>query len=232
MARYTKAYSGFSQGLVEVKTLCKLAALREKRDPIKCREEINALSRGSIVLLSGRLEGYIRDLGEVTLESMYEKSVPRTALPARLYYHISRDIIERIKDASNPESIGNGIFSFIDRDLSYWSHVGPFPQRIDTERYSKGFTNPKFERIKKYFARFGYDEYRRDLEIILKHSFVSTVNVVDHLVDTRNKIAHGDLGPGKTAMELANVIEDIRGFCQVTDSAFASWCKKTICAIR
>ena len=187
MGRYTKAYSGFASGLAEVSTLCTLAARREKEDAIKHGLEINALCRGSIILLSGRLEGYIREVTEVALDAMHEKAVPRTDLPLRLYYHISKHIINRIRDTSDPDGIGENIFKFINDELPYWSREGPFPRRIDTEKYSRGFANPKFGRIKKYFGRVGYSEYHRDLQASLKSSFTLTTNAVDHLVDTRNK---------------------------------------------
>ena len=232
MGRYTKAYSEFAGGLVEVNTLWRLAASREKDDAMRHGREIDALCRGSIVLLSGRLEGYIRGVTQVALEEMYEKSVPRTDVPVRLYYYISRDIIKRIMDATEPDRIGRGIFKFIDDELPYWSREGAFPQPIDTEKYGRGFANPKFERVKKYFGRLGYDDYHTDLQTKLRGAFMPTITAVDLLVDTRNKIAHGDLEQKRTAGEVAEAIRMTRDFCAATDGVFGAWWRQKFCSIR
>lgn len=59
MSRYTKPYSAYSKRIAEVDTLRRLAASKERLDAIKLRAEINALCRGSVVLLSSHLEAYI-----------------------------------------------------------------------------------------------------------------------------------------------------------------------------
>ena len=105
MARYTKAYSSFTARLSEVNTLRSLASSREKRGPIDLRDEINALSRGSIVLLCSHLEAYIKELGEIALDSMHTKSVPRTGLSSRFYYHISKGLLDEINDTSNQREL-------------------------------------------------------------------------------------------------------------------------------
>ncbi len=232
MTRYTKAYSAFTRRLAEVETLRGLASIREKQDPIGLRNEINALSRGSIVLLSSHLEAYIKELGEIALDSMHMKSVPRTKLSSRLYYHISKDLLDEIRDTADPERIGEKIFSFIESDIPYWSRDGAFPEAIPTSRFNKGFSNPAFERIRNYLNRFGYEDFRSDFKSSLKGAYQPTVNMVDHLVDTRNKIAHGDLETTKTPSELTSMISTITFFCRSTDNLFASWWKAHFCSIR
>ena len=232
MARYTKAYSAFTERLGEIETLCSLASLREKRDPIGLRKEINALSRSSIVLLSGRLEAYIKELGEIALDSLHAKSVPRTKIPSRLYYHISKDKLNEIRDTSDPEKIAEKVFLFIDEDLLYWSRDTAFPQEIPTYKFNRGFATPTFEKIRGYLKRFGYQEYRSDLKRLLRNKYVSTVNLVDHLVDTRNKIAHGDPQVSKTPSEITSMITTTKIFCRSTDNLFAKWWKNQFCSIR
>ena len=134
MARYTSAYSSFVGRLEEVDTLRRFAAAKERTDAIGLRNEINALCRGSIVLLSGHLEAYVKELGEIALESMTIRSVPRTNLASRFYYHISKDLIKEIKDTSDPQRIANKVFDFINSDLEFWSKAGGFPQPIPVGR--------------------------------------------------------------------------------------------------
>lgn len=232
MSRYTSAYSSFVGRLEEVELLRRFASEKEKKHALMLRSEINALCRGSVVLLCGHLEAFIKELGEVALDSMHSKNVPRTAVASRLYYHISKNLLDEMKDTSDADRLAEKMFTFINSDLSYWSRVGPFPQQIPVERFNQGFSNPAFKKIRSYFNRFGYADYSRDLARTLKANYQLTVNMVDHLVDTRNKIAHGDPAATKTPGEVRDLVTIIRTYCSTTDSVFASWHKMTFCSIR
>jgi RiboL-PSP-HEPN len=232
MASYTSAYSSFIRRLDEVELLRRFASEREKTDAIRFRKEINALCRGGIVLLCGHLEAFIKELGEVALDSMHSKKVARTQVASRLYYHISKNLLDEIQDTSDPERLADKVFAFIDSDLDFWSKVGPFPQTIPVDRFNKGFSNPAFKKIKSYFNRFGYSEYKSDLARVLKADYQLTINMVDHLVDTRNKIAHGDPAATKTPSEVKDLTAIIRIYCITTDTIFASWCGRKFCPIR
>jgi hypothetical protein len=232
MARYTSAYSSFVSRLDEVKLLRSLASSREKTDPINRTREINAFCRAAIVLLCAHLEAYIKEVGEVALTGIHLKSLARTDLASRFYYHISKDKIDEIKNTADHDKIADKIFAFLATDLLYWSRTGPFTEALPVDRFNTGFSNPAFEKIKAYFNRFGYSDYRRDLAHLLKVDYVVTINMVDHLVDTRNKIAHGDLGVTKTPGDIRDMVLIIRDYCQATDSVFASWCRANLCTIR
>jgi hypothetical protein len=232
MPRYTSTYADFVKRLDEVRSLRKLAASIEKKNPIKKGAETNALCRGAIVLLSSHLEAYIKELGETALDSMHSKNVSRKDLTSQLYYHISKDIIDELQDASEPSSIGDKIFLLIEKDISFWSRVGPFPQPVPVARFNRGFSNPGFSKIKKYFNRFGYADYAGDMNQQMKALYQPTINAVNHLVDTRNKIAHGDPGATKTPKEIQELTSTIQKFCGVTDGVFASWWKLKFCSIR
>lgn len=232
MARYTPAYSNFRLGLDEVGSLRQMAALKERKDPIRLRHEINAICRGAIVLLSAHLEAYIKDLGEAALDGVHMQGVPRTCLNDALFYHISKDLLDEVSDAREPSRIAGRVFAFLSSDAPLWSRTGPFPQPISADRFNKGFSNPAFDKIRAYFKRFGYSDYKRDLARRLKADFTVTQNMVDHLVDTRNKIAHGDSLVSKTPKELLDIIVIIRKYGVATDAVFAAWCKKNLCSIR
>lgn len=232
MARYTSAYSTFLLGLAEVNSLRQMAALKERTNPIQLRHEINALCRGAIVLLSAHLEAYIKDLGESALEAVHIQGVPRTSLNGAIFYHVSKDLLDKVSDTREPCMIADRVFDFLSSDLPLWSRTGPFPQPIPAERFNKGFSNPAFDKVRAYFNRFGYTEYKRDLARRLKADFAPTQNMVDHLVDTRNKIAHGDSLVTKTPKELTDMIAMIRRYGIATDAVFAAWCKRNLCSIR
>lgn len=233
MARYTKAYSSFTSALGEVETLCSLARAGELKDPLGRRTEIGALVRGGIVLLSSHLEAYIRELGEAAITSLYAKAVSRRGLPSRFFYHVSRDFLSRVQANTDPEKIAEGMFDFLGSDhVAYWSRKGAFPRPISADEFSQGFSNPKFARICKYFNRFGYSDFRQELARSLQGSFPITTNAIDHLVDTRNAIAHGDRNERKTALETRLLIDSARQFCRSTDGLFASWWRDQFCSIR
>ena len=232
MARYTKAYSSFTMRLDEVAILRRAAAARERHNPVSHGPEINALCRSSIVLLSAHLEAYVRELGEIALDSLVAKNVQRGSLVSRFYYHISQDLLREIRDAAEPERIGEKVFQFLARDAGLWSRSGPFPASLPIDRFSKGFSNPAFGKITSYINRFGYSSYRTDLASTLRGLFNPTVNMVDHLVDTRNLIAHGDPSASKTPAEVADMIGIIRTFCITTDALFARWWKEGFCSMR
>jgi hypothetical protein len=232
MARYTSAYSSFVERLEEVELLRRLASQREKSDAISLRNEINALCRASIVLLSAHLEAYIKELGEVALMGIHDKSVARASLAPQFYYHISKDILDQVRDTARPDRIATKLFDFLANDLVFWDRTGPFPHPLPIDRFNHGFSNPAFDKIRAYFNRFGYSHYKRDLGRVLKVNYVATINMVDHLVDTRNRIAHGDPAITKTPSDVKDMIEIIQGYCIATDGVFGTWCKTNLCAIR
>src|SRR5688572_16446303 len=109
MARYTPAYYSFRQRIEEVEILRKAAAQKEKKDPIVLRREINALCRGAIVLLCGHFEAFIKEIGEVALDALHSRGVHRTKLDPRLYYHISKDILDEIQDTADGGRIADKV---------------------------------------------------------------------------------------------------------------------------
>lgn len=232
MSRYTTAYSSFRLRLGEVDILQRLATAKEREAPLARASEIDALCRGAVVLLCSHLEAFIKELGEVALDALHTKKVRRTNIDPALFYHISKDILDEIADTTEPRRIAGKVFSFVSRDLPYWSRSGPFPQPIHEESFNKGFSNPAFDKIRAYFNRFGYFDYKSDLAKLLQANYAATANMVDHLVDTRNKIAHGDRAATKTPQEIQQMGAMILRYCSATDSVFATWCRKTLCGIR
>jgi hypothetical protein len=232
MARYTTAYSSFVTRPDEVEALRRFAAAKEREDAVALRADISALCRGSVVLLSSHLEAYIKELGELALDSLHAQSVSRASLTSRFFYHISKNALDEIKDTSDPDKISDKVFDFIIEDGEYWSRTGSFPGPVPSERFNKGFSNPAFKKIKAYLNRFGYSDYRRDLAGKLQANFQPTINMVDHLVDTRNKIAHGDPSATKTPSEVKDMVVIVKRYCSETDSVFATWWKNSFCSIR
>jgi len=232
MARYTPAYSSFVSRLIEVDDLRETAVAREREDAVSHRNHISALCRGSIVLLSAHLEAYIRELGETALEAIVVKRVDRSRMAPRFFYHISKRILAEIKDTSDHDKIASKVFEFLKTESDFWEGTGAFAVSLPSVSFSKGFSNPAYDKICSYLNRFGCETYSSDLASKLQAKYQPVTNMVNHLVDVRNKIAHGDPTASKTPSELEDMISIIKLFCGATDSVFGSWCKANLCAIR
>ncbi len=204
----------------------------ERQDPITCAQKINALCRGAFVLLCSHIEGYTKEIGELTLARIFEQSVCRSRITNVLSYYISHDLISEIRDTSDREKIAAKVVKLIERDLSMWEQHGPHPAPIPEDRFNKTFASPSYEKISAYFGRFGYTEYKRDLGRNLKGDLLPVKNLINHIVDIRNKIAHGDPSVSKTPADLSDAIPIVKQFCRATDTCFADWCKTNLCRIR
>ena len=201
-----------------------MARAFEREDATKYAQEISALCRGAIVLLSSHIEGYTKEVGELTLAKIYEKSVCRSKISNIVSYHASRDIISEIKDTSDAEKLALKIVNLVERDLSIWEQIGPHPEPISEDRFNKSFSSPSFQKIASYINRFGYSEFKRDLNTKMQGDYLPAKNLIDHIVDVRNKIAHGDPMMSKTPTDLLETIPMVKKFCRSTDELFAAWC--------
>ena len=110
------------------------------------------------------------------------------------------------------------VFHFVKNGAAVWDVTGAMPYPIDVEEFNIGFSNPKFDKVKRYLARFGYINLRRDINRMLKEDALVMLGNLDQIVDMRNEIAHGEAS--------ATV------FCRTVDTGFGDWCKNNICTIR
>ena len=232
MARYSPAYSSFLLRLDEIGCLNGLATLMERQDPIGQEERINALCRGAVVLLCSHVEAYIKDLGSIGLGAFYSRGVNRSKIAPQMFYHISKGQIKSIRKSNSPEAISARVFEFLENHLEYWSKEDPFSTEIDSENFNRGFSNPGFKKIRRYFHRFGYSDYPEDLKVKLGQDFFTVTTMINHLVNTRNKIAHGDQNALQTPEEIKIMIPIIKVFCRETDVVVGKWWKENFCPLR
>lgn len=233
MSRHTPIYSEFVARLGEVSILrSRAAALSRGKNAVRHGAEISALCRASVVLLSSHIEAYIKELGEHTVDAIYYKKTCRSRVSPIFFYHISKGRIENIRSGSDPERIAGNIKNFVEVDAKLWESLGEFPVPISASDFNGGFSNPTFDKAKAYFGRFGYSDYKRDFFAKLGRHGQATKNNLDHIVDTRNSIAHGDPNSTKTPEEITEMMNTAKLFCRTTDDIFASWCRKSLCSIR
>ena len=233
MARFTPVYADFILRLEEVALLRKKAgALERSVMSLSHGHEIRALCRGAVVLLSSHIEAYIKELGEHTLDALYNKAVSRSKFAPQFFYYLSRDRIETIRSSSQPEKIAEHVQLFVSLDASNWGSTGGLPTPISSENFSRGFSNPSFDKVKAYFGRFGYSEFRRDYLRVLGGLGNTSIAKLDQIVDTRNSIAHGDPSATKTPAEVKDMEVTAKLFCRTADKVFSDWCRETLCSIR
>ncbi|MBU4231517.1 MAG: hypothetical protein L6277_06195 [Desulfobacterales bacterium] len=233
MSKYTQAYSNFIKRISEISAVRRLAT-KHSRLPTITRSAYlgNALCRAAVVLLSGHIEGYIENLAEIGLERIFSKKMIKSKLANSFLYHCSKDIITEIKNASNPNVISTKVKLLIDRDSDIWSNAPIFNSTLPSELFIHGFGNPTFDEIKKFFRRFGYLELSHDLSNLLRGNYFVCVNMINHVVDQRNKIAHGDFTIVNTPRDIENMIQLVILFCRCTDIAVSNWFKLKGCLIR
>lgn len=233
MPRYTRIYGDFTSRLGEVSLLRKKAsALERSARALLHGPEISALCRASVVLLSSHIEAYIKELGEHTLDSAHMQSVPRNKISKKFLYYVSREKIDVIRASTQPESIANSVQSFVDGDILFWQGSGPLHGPISSSTFNSGFSNPKFEKVKSYFGRFDYSDFRKDFMRTLGRRGPLIESSLDSIVDTRNAIAHGDPSATKTPAEVKEMEENAKEFCRTVDQIFSNWCRRSLCRIR
>lgn len=233
MSRYTTAYSEFVGRCDEVLILVKRAReLERSRSAFSHGPEIDALCRGAIVLLSSHVEAYVKELGECALDAIFRRKVCRSKLSPRLFFYASKGWVDRLKDTSEPERVSAEVFGFLSGDAHLWVKSGPLPSPIDSEEFARGFANPKFDKVRKFLGRFGYDGLRHHINLSLGRDAVLAISNLDQIVDTRNAIAHGEASATKTPGEVTTLVASARQLCRTVDDGFSAWCKGAMCTIR
>lgn len=233
MARYTAVYSDFVSRLGEVELLRrKAAALERSPRSLLHGPEISALCRASVVLLSSHIEAYIKELGEHTLDTAHRMLVHRSRIAPQFFYYVTREQIENIRDSSQPEVIAKHVQALVDTEILHWQGSGPIHGPISSTNFNAGFSNPKFEKIKAYFGRFGYVDFRRDFMRTLTVRGNAVETSLNAIVDTRNAIAHGDPSATKTPREVKEMQSTAKEFCRTVDDVFSKWCRSSLCKIR
>lgn len=232
MPRYSAPYSSLVDRLVEVETILSIAKGFERKDAMLHAKKINALCRGAIVLLSSHIEGYIKELGELTLDRIHSRGICRSRVSQMVAFYVSRDRLYEIKDTSDTIKLAEKVVDFFDTEFEFWKQKGPYPVPLPEDLFNKSFASPSFDKISSYVGRFGYSAFKHDIAKSLKAEFQTSKNMIDHIVDVRNKIAHGDSSISKTPGDLFTAMEIVRKFCRIVDDLFASWCRKNLCSIR
>ena len=86
--------------------------------------------------------------------------------------------------------------------------------------------------IEEFFARFGFDQFQRDLSRRLGGNYIPCRNMLDQVIEQRNKIAHGDTITIGTPTDLADMLRLVKQYCREADCVVGDWFRSIGCAIR
>ena len=233
MTRFSPVYSSLIVRLEEVKRLTSLAEVSGRGKATSANmATVDALCRGGIVLMSSHLEGYVKGLAERGIEMIAKNNVPKATLESEFRYHLSRDLIEEIQQSIHPDSISSRIEAFLERDMLIWNSDAAFVSPLPHDAFISGIAAPNHDNIKKLFRRFGYSSFEGDLGKNLKGDLPACRNMVNQIVDRRNKIAHGDPIIGATPQDLRDMQKWLLKYCRTTDKVVCDWFKGIGCTLR
>ena len=182
--------------------------------------------------MCSHIEGYVEALGALAVARIAERSVPKHMMAREFRYHLSRDLIDRINESTDPDRIAARIDSLLYRDINIWDTSAKFAEPLPVEAFVSNFSTPKHSNIRRFFRRFGYADFERELASRLNVNYNVCTNMIDHVVDERNKIAHGDSRAGVTPSELQVMCEFVRLYCRSTDQVVGNWFREIGCPIR
>jgi len=233
MPRFSLAYSGFLHRIKEIVALKQLAKRKSlETNGIVHPSLINTLCRAGVVLISSHLEGYIEELGEHALEQIHQKKVAKNKFSKSFRYHLVKRYVKSIRDTTDPEKLSDKIGVFISQWSDIWSTINTFRNALPTDSLIGGFSNPKHKHIRKFFRCFGYNTFDQDLRNQLTYDFDPCCNMIDQIIEQRNKIAHGDTTAPGTPSELEDMIRLVKKYCRNVDIVVGDWFRDLGCPIR
>jgi hypothetical protein len=233
MPRFTSAYSSLLVRFNEIEVLLRLARLISASIAISiAAQQIDAICRSGVLLMSGHVEGYIEELGNIAIVRIGNRGLAKQRVSTQFKYYLSRDLIKAIKDSSNPRRISSNLDALLLRDLHIWDSTPVFSAQISSDVFLSDFSNPTHDRIKRFFSRFGYAHYQGDLERRMGANFLICRNMLDQVVDQRNKIAHGNTITTGTPTDLSQMLLLVKLYCREADCVVADWFRSIGCPIR
>jgi len=152
----------------------------DMRQPTRVNiDRVKVLCRGGVVLLNSHIEGYIKALGELAIYRIGEKALPKSSLSGKFRYHLSRELIDNIRNTNDPENIASRIDHFLNQHSFIWDLNADFVHPLPVDNFVDSWSTPYHRNIRSFFNRFGYDSFHRDLARNLKRDFQICTNMVD-----------------------------------------------------
>lgn len=232
MARYSTAYSDFIKRLTEVEILLSRASQLEESDFFSDHEEARVLVRSAILLFCSHIEGYVKNLGRLALDTIVTKNICKCSLPAEIGYFLTRPYWESVRDTSEPIDIAVKLSKYTKEHAHFWYECGPITCDYSVENFNQKLQSAKYNRIKQYMAQFGYSDFDHHLKCKAKAEHSDFTRSLELMVTLRNKVAHGDESTSAKTLKIREELKTLRRFCCLMDEVFGDWFRDNICAIR
>ena len=178
MTRYSSAYSDLIVRMKEVQAIVSMARSFQRPIPSDLARS-RALGRSGAVLLCSHIEGYIELLGNLAITRIANNSLPKASMAPSFRYHLSRDIIDAIRASTHPDTIAGNVDSLLNRDLRIWDSSTEFVAPLPVEGFNRTFSTPRHENIRRFFGRFGYTDFQRELASRLQENYDPCRNMID-----------------------------------------------------
>ena len=140
--------------------------------------------------------------------------------------------VDDIRDTRDPDKVASKIATIFERDHDIWCDRESFSEELPLERIVAGFSTPRFKEVRKFIARFGYSDYQDDLARLLCANYRPCINMIDNVVEQRNKIAHGSVAATGTPRDVKSMLNLVQVFCRTTDVVVGNWFRSLGCPIR
>jgi hypothetical protein len=124
------------------------------------------------------------------------------------------------------------IADLLNRDGHIWDSNSNFKPPLSAILFIGDFSNPTHKKIKSFFGRFGFATYHAELAKYLRADFLPCKNMVDQVIDQRNRIAHGDTVTTGTPSDLAQMMRLVKQNSQGADCVVADWFSSLHCPLR
>jgi hypothetical protein len=227
--KYSSAFIDFRLRCKEVKALANLARTFETFGDMESMFKANALIRSATVLLSSHIQGYVEILGVCILQSMIDNKVKSDVLSDNMRFYLLRKEIKSIHETKSKIKLVEKIRNLHSEKASKILNSNFIDIVYLEEDHKYGFANPKYDEIKNYISRFGFSSVDSALKSKLASRHQILINILDTIVDRRNKIAHGDYQATFTVIELESYIASSDLIVSHIDRSCTNWFRTKGC---
>ena len=226
MTQLSAAFKRFEDRLSEIAHLRKIAE-KYTHLPVIISESdqaahTNALVRAGTVLLSSHIQGFVEDLSDLVVDRLIRDEIAGIKIPDSLRFHATKAAIREIREATDAAKTIEKMRRYRADYGEILEQNGPISIKFASSGYKDGFGNPTTSEIKKFFGRFGIDDFNKRMAGKLKSDWPIVENAVNQIVDRRNKIAHGDSLATLTIGELVDYMKLTRKYASATDRVVTS----------
>jgi hypothetical protein len=175
-----------------------------------------AIGRASVVLLSGHLERYLRNVNEEATSVVNGAGVLSDSIPTPLRLLNLRDPIDQLAALEWTERRA-ALESLMRQEASLW-RSGEVVRSLDHRRLLTWMSAPTCAHLRRFYRQWGIVDIFTSITR-KPHTRSRLWLTISALVDKRNNIAHGDFGEEATQADIRQYVVAVTDFCRRADRA-------------